>query len=457
MNKFSFEKIINNLKEESLTKKEKSFIKKSIMEEVDPTLAFSWVERISVVFSRHALATSLVAVLVFAGTGISVAAEDALPGDALYVVKVEINEEIRDAVSIYPEHKARWNAEKARRRLVEARTLAERNELDEEKEEDLSERFASHTKDLHEALNELEETEDGASNALEVIAVAESTLKTYKAVIAVRNRQEASSSALGIDIENSRLRPDSHLNPEESTEDNELSDFEFLPDNVGSESALLKEVEDRLRSLNAEKEEVNKFVRGLSGDDAEEAVKEAEKDARKGAERALRMYQRVQGVVPEVIKAFIDTEISIESAHRQAAENLVSQGEYARAFSLYQRSINISARLAEVLRSDIVLDGDVISVVDVFESREAEESLTESILEDSHIEFKEFEESATSTDDLEGSGEEVQGTSTADVSTSSAPTSTNASSSFEENVDAESNDGKPLRGTTSREIDLINR
>lgn len=79
---------------------------------------FSW-------FTSHArpvMAASLVVIVAL--SGVSYAAEDALPGDSLYAVKVNINEEARLLFAFGDEASAKWEIRRAERRLEEAITLA---------------------------------------------------------------------------------------------------------------------------------------------------------------------------------------------------------------------------------------------------------------------------------------------------------------------------------------------
>ncbi len=65
------------------------------------------------------------------GTGTAFAAEAALPGETLYPVKIYVNEEIREALSIRAEKKAEWELERAHRRAQEALKAQEQGKLDE--------------------------------------------------------------------------------------------------------------------------------------------------------------------------------------------------------------------------------------------------------------------------------------------------------------------------------------
>lgn len=66
----------------------------------------------------------IVAVLVALGGGVSVAAQNSLPGDVLYPVKVGINEPVMLALSFSDKGKAAYESELAGRRLSEAEQLS---------------------------------------------------------------------------------------------------------------------------------------------------------------------------------------------------------------------------------------------------------------------------------------------------------------------------------------------
>lgn len=80
-------------------------------------------------FARlHPVALSLVLVLTV-GTGTSYAAEGALPGDALYPVKIHVNESVQGALALSDEAKVVWHAARVERRLAEAEALASEGRL----------------------------------------------------------------------------------------------------------------------------------------------------------------------------------------------------------------------------------------------------------------------------------------------------------------------------------------
>ena len=64
-----------------------------------------------------------VIVLLFAGTSVSFAAERSLPGDALYPIKIGVNEKVRSYFAFSDRSKAKLEADFAAERLVEAEKI----------------------------------------------------------------------------------------------------------------------------------------------------------------------------------------------------------------------------------------------------------------------------------------------------------------------------------------------
>lgn len=109
-------------------------------------------------------APALASVVLLAGLGgVSYAAEGAVPGDALYSVKVHINETVRTAMAISPEQRVVWETTRVTRRIEEAEALAARGELTQENSTLLSNRVAEHSAALTASLLEAEESEDAAT------------------------------------------------------------------------------------------------------------------------------------------------------------------------------------------------------------------------------------------------------------------------------------------------------
>jgi hypothetical protein len=139
------------------------------------SLSYSWFT-----FAHRPIAAALVLVLVF-GSGVSYAAENALPGDALYTVKTYINEPARVALATNAEAKAEVQIELAERRIEEAAVLAAEGRLDEETENELAVAFESHAAAVAEEMAEADKEDDSAS--IELASRFENRLAAHENIL----------------------------------------------------------------------------------------------------------------------------------------------------------------------------------------------------------------------------------------------------------------------------------
>src|SRR5436309_3366576 len=72
---------------------------------------------------------AIITILALMGGGTSLAAQNALPGDFLYPVKVNVNENIVAGLAFTAEAKAKVETDLAERRLEEAAELAEKSHM----------------------------------------------------------------------------------------------------------------------------------------------------------------------------------------------------------------------------------------------------------------------------------------------------------------------------------------
>lgn len=148
---------------------------------------------------------ALVLALMLSVGGVSYAAEGALPGDALYPVKVSINEEVRAAAAVSAEERAKWETERAERRLAEAEVLASKGRLNAKGVAAVELSFAKHADKAKAHIAEAEEDE-GADAAAELDASFEGALNAHQAILAHLSNAKAdgeqtSRLAVKVDIE----------------------------------------------------------------------------------------------------------------------------------------------------------------------------------------------------------------------------------------------------------------
>lgn len=85
---------------------------------------------------------------ILCGGTVSFAAENTTPGDALYPIKIHVNEKMRGALALTNDAKASLEAELAEKRLKEAEELKSEDRLTNEKRAELRERFIEHEQKL---------------------------------------------------------------------------------------------------------------------------------------------------------------------------------------------------------------------------------------------------------------------------------------------------------------------
>lgn len=134
--------------------------------------SFAWI--------RQPIAAALALVFLFTG-GISFAAEGALPGDALYTMKIKVNEPVRVAFASGAEEKAEIHMELAERRIEEATTLASENRLDIDTETTLAAAFEKYAESATDDVNTIDETD--ASAAAEITSRFETRLAAHEEVL----------------------------------------------------------------------------------------------------------------------------------------------------------------------------------------------------------------------------------------------------------------------------------
>lgn len=113
----------------------------------------SWVQ-------SNRLVAGLAAFLIIAVSGNSVvlAANEALPGDALYSLKVNISEPIRVALATGPVKKAEVQTMLVQARFEEAEVLAARGELSDEREQEIADRIDQHLSEVSKNVEEVQKT-----------------------------------------------------------------------------------------------------------------------------------------------------------------------------------------------------------------------------------------------------------------------------------------------------------
>jgi len=168
----------------------------------------------------------LIAVLVSGGA--SLVAENALPGDALYPVKISVNEGVRGMVAVTDASQARWDAQRVERRLAETAELAAEGKLDSDVHAELISQFDMHANAFDRHVESVEADQD-QQTAFELHSEFEATLKAHERLLTNLASQEESAratiEAVLVEVRarlasEARARADSEIAIAENTEAN---------------------------------------------------------------------------------------------------------------------------------------------------------------------------------------------------------------------------------------------
>lgn len=181
-------KFFKQLKKEQLSKQEKEIMKNGLylFMEKNPIASPanetpSRIDFFAVFKTHHRFAfvgaTLVIILLVMSGT--AYAAEESLPGDLLYPIKINVTEKVRTALIKNPERLATWEAKKTERRLEEIEKITARGNFDQEKQEQLEDNLS---KQAEITRTRIERLENNGSNekADRIGASLEKSLEKYR-------------------------------------------------------------------------------------------------------------------------------------------------------------------------------------------------------------------------------------------------------------------------------------
>lgn len=143
--------------------------------------------------ARHVSGALTIALLVTTSmVGVSSAATSALPGDILYPVKVNINEEMHGVLITSSEARVAWEQERAERRLDEAGQLAAAGKLDAKKQAQVSRLFSTQATKVFTHVREIKQTDPVLAMEMsdEIEQAFDTHEETLARVLVERNAKE---------------------------------------------------------------------------------------------------------------------------------------------------------------------------------------------------------------------------------------------------------------------------
>src|SRR3989338_8512154 len=150
---------------------------------------------------KYKLMPILLILALMLGGGTSFAAQNALPGDALYPVKVRVNEKLESMTAWGPDANLRLEARLAGERLIEAEKLSQKGELNAQVKNELKAEFAAHASKAEKMLSEIK-ANAGAEAGLEEESNFESSLAVHHLVLGTLSKSDAEDKDTLADLAN---------------------------------------------------------------------------------------------------------------------------------------------------------------------------------------------------------------------------------------------------------------
>lgn len=286
-------------------------------------LAFSHYQK------RYVSIIACLLIVVILGGGVSFAAENTLPGDLLYPVKVNVNEEVLGSLTFGVKAKTEWEANLATRRLEEAEQLTVSGKMNEEIQASIEARFEEHSKKVNEGIDQVE-SESDITEAAEINSKFEMLLSAHEKILR-KLGDEASA-----DVQSRSRGVEGKVKERLRVASSRRSGFD--KDIASSDG----EVQDQNKLKDASTEKINT---------AQNAATSLEKFIESNNEKIGTEVRNV-------------SENKIKSAHNLILEanDKINTFSYGEAFNLAQNAIRIvnKARVLIIASMELKLDGRLV-------------------------------------------------------------------------------------------------
>lgn len=196
---------------------------------------------------------------------VPVVAERSVPGDVLYPVKVNFNEEIRSGLAVSPYAKVEWETERLNRRIAEARLLASEGKLTEAVEADVAEAVKAHSDAAQESIAALSQVDEEEAAIAEI--AFESALIVQAEVLEneLTREEEANAGASSTPGTSVAILADAIADAQETASENHTGvapSFEKLSVRIEQETTRAAELFESVKTV-ASVEEVADVERRL--------------------------------------------------------------------------------------------------------------------------------------------------------------------------------------------------
>lgn len=194
MKKKWLNKFIKEGREVTLTSREKRAMISSILKPDGVLSPYFFFHSFIALRQKQIAAFVVIIAIVLTSGGTSYAAENALPGDTLYSIKVNVNEEIENFVALTPTAKAKVSVKHTSKRLAEAEQLSKSGKLTAETQAVIETSIKKHTDSIKVSIVALASEENATSSVQEVVSDFKNSIEVHEANLATISSSTVSSS-----------------------------------------------------------------------------------------------------------------------------------------------------------------------------------------------------------------------------------------------------------------------
>jgi len=339
--------------------------------------SFSWIHR--------PLAAALALVFIFGG-GVSFAAEGALPGDALYSVKTNVNETVKVALATDTEAKANVQMQLAERRIEEAAALAAENRLDTETQTALAAAFEAHASNATQEVATIDEEDSSA--AAEMTSRFETRLAAHEEVLALVSADVNATNTLASAIRDAGLAvADIRARAEERISVSAPAAATMLAmDAAPAADTMAMKVADapEARTMQMEAASVTNAESPKYDSRAAERMKNSAEAQLKLAQKKLKSSK-----AGTEVKAHAEADLALAGDRIEEGHTFLKDKAHAQAYHAFQQSLVISEKLNVMLKSETSIKKAGTRASDArANSRAKAEARDARASEEAHIEAK---------------------------------------------------------------------
>lgn len=273
------------------------------------------------IHSARSLVAVIVLVVIVVGSGTSFAAQGTLPGDLLYPVRVNFNEEVK-ALFLSDKSRTTYEIERLKSRVNEAKVLAGQDRLSTKVRDEVVERVSGHLAVVKERVEDLASRGD------------------LKMAFEISNDLESSLTASEIEV--SETQPDSDISTDEAKSINEIIKGPRIASSIVREKA-----EDKILSL----------------DDDQESVKAIAVAKRESVRSALKLIKEGS---TSVSLSSISSESEEKTGLVEQADDLIDVGDEALSMGNYEKAFAVFKEADEAVQAFQI--EKELDITDSFES-----------------------------------------------------------------------------------------